>query len=110
MPHWQGQLARRRLRRLHEARQVSEARDDVILRDGLPPEGVSRDAAREDGDEPHPAPAGGVDIRVPIADVDCRLPRHWDSQEEGGEGFGVGLGVAALPCAGRRELRRMQFT
>jgi hypothetical protein len=97
---------RRRLRRLHEAQQVLEAGENVVLRDALSPEGVSRDAARADGDEPHAAAAGGVDIRVPIPDVDSVLP--WD-RERGKDGV-EGLGVAALPRAGRREPLRMQFT
>jgi hypothetical protein len=102
--------ARRRLRRLHEAQQVLEAGENVVLRDALSPEGVSRDAAREDGDAPHPAAAGGVDIRVPIPDVDSVLPWDRERGKDGVEGLGVGLGVAALPRAGRREPLRMQFT
>ena len=79
----------------------------MVLRDALSPEGVSRNAAREDGDEPHPAAAGGLDIRVPIPDVDGVLPRHGYRHEDGVEGFGVGLGVAALPRAGRSKPPRL---
>jgi hypothetical protein len=108
--HGQRRQARRRLWRLHEAQQILEAGEDVVLWDALPQEGVSRDAAREDGHEPHPPVAGGVDIRVPISDVDGVLPRHGYRREDGVEGFGVGLGVPALPRANRREPLRMQFT
>lgn len=65
-------------------------------------------AAPEDGDEPHPCPAGGVDIRVPIPDVDGVIPPHWYRREDGVEGFGVRLGVSALPRAGRRKPPRVQ--
>jgi hypothetical protein len=73
MDDGQRRQAHRCLQHLHEAQQVLEARDDMVLRDALSEEGVSRDAAREDGDEPHPAPAGRLDIRVPIPDVDGRF-------------------------------------
>ena len=83
---------------------------EMVLRDALAQGGVSGDAAREDGEAPRPAPAGGVDIRVPIADVERILPRHWDRREEGVEGFRVELAVAAPPRAGCREPPRMPFT
>lgn len=68
---------------------------------------MSRDAAGEDGEEPHPAPAGVVDIRVPVPDVDGVLPRDRDRSKNGVEGFWVGLGVAALPHADRRTPPRI---
>ena len=108
--HGQRRQARRRLRRLHEAQQILEAGDDVVLRDAFPQEGVSRDATREDRDEPHPCPAGGVDIRVPIPDIDGVLSRHRYRREDGVKGFGIRLRVSALPRAGRRKPLRMQFT
>jgi hypothetical protein len=76
--HGDARIARQRLRRLHEAQQVVEAIENVVLRNALSEEGVSRDAAGEDGHEPHPSPAGGVDIRVPIPDVDGVMP--WDRE------------------------------
>lgn len=75
----------------------------VVLRDGLLEEGVPQNAAPEDGYAPHPAPAGGVDIRVPMADVDRVLPRHWYRQEDRIEAFGIRLGVSTLPRADRRK-------
>ena len=74
MDDGQRRQAHRCLQHLNEAQQVLEARENVVLRDALLEEGVSWNAAREDGDEPHPSPAGGVDIRVPIPDVDGVLP------------------------------------
>jgi hypothetical protein len=43
------------LQHLHEAQQVLEVHENVVLRDALPEEGVSWNAARESGDEPHPS-------------------------------------------------------
>jgi hypothetical protein len=102
MDDGQRRQAHRCLQHLHEAQQVLEAHENVVRRDSLPQEGLSRDAARQDCDEPHPTPTGCLDIRVPIPDGDGRLP--WD-RERGNdrvEGPGVGFGMSALPRAGHR--------
>jgi hypothetical protein len=82
MDDGQKRQAHRCLQHLHEAQQVMEVRENVVLRDALPEEGVSWNAAREGGDEPHPSPTGGVDIRVPIPDVDGVIPPHWYRRED----------------------------
>ena len=95
------------LRRLHEAYQVVEAREDVVRWDALAQKCVPRDAAREDGDEPHPSAAGGVDIREPIPNVDGMLAWDRNRGKNGVQGPGVRLRVPVLPRAGRRKPSRI---
>ncbi len=98
-----GRVAWGCLKRVNEAKQVLKTRDDVVLGDALPQESMLRDAAGEDGDEPHPPAAGGIDIRIPIPDVEG--VRTWDRKrsKNGLKRLGVRLRMSVFPCASRRK-------